>query len=720
MSQDLEADLSSAGPLHPLCREHDATMRRQVILLAALLVTGMAGASGDPWLWLEDIDGERALAWVREQNSHALERLGRRPEFASLLAEARNALDAESRVPDIVAAYGDLVYELRQDPAHPRGVLRRANLRQLRAAETRWETVLDVDAMSTADRENWVFKGLEVLPRQERRALVFLSRGGGDAVEMREFDLIDKRFVPDGFRLPPAKLRADWRDADTVYVGTDFGRGSLTESGYPRSARLWRRGESLESAAVLFETAPRHMSVSAVRMESTAGDLDLVVEQVGFFSARRYLVSGSKLDLLDVPQSAVLAGAFAARLVMLLKEDWQLGDLTFPSGSVIVVDPKGTGREAVSLVAAPEDRLVIESAHPTDHGILVRLLDNVRGRLRVYLPARNGWTFREVPLPDNGSVLVDAVVRESGRAYVRYESFTTPPALYTIAPPEWRPEVLKSQAAAFDGSRFQATQHFAASADGTRVPYFMVAPVDLEPDGSHPVHLFSYGGFRNSLTPSYSGVYEQLHGAYGRLWLERGGVFVLANIRGGGEFGEAWHAAALRRNRLKANEDFEAVAEDLVHRGVTAKGRIGIEGRSQGGLLVATAMIRRPDLYGAVVCGVPLADMKRFHKLLAGASWVSEYGDPDDAEAWAYLSKWSPYQNLRKDAGYPPVFIYGSTRDDRVHPGHGRKLAARLQELGYEAHYWENTEGGHGGSSTSEQLALRLALAYSLLWSALR
>jgi len=373
----------------------------------------------------------------------------------------------------------------------------------------------------------------------------------------------------------------------------------------------------------------------------------------------------------------------------------------------------------VSLLAAPRDGIVIESVHPTDAGILVRLLDNVRGRLRVYLPAGEGWSFRNVALPDNGSVVVDEVVRETGRAFVRYESFTTPPALYSVAPPDWRAVPLKSQAPAFDGSRIEVSQHFAESADGTRVPYFMVAPGGLEPDGSHPVHLFSYGGFRNSLTPSYSGSYERLHGAYGKLWLERGGVFVLANIRGGGEFGEAWHAAALGRHRLKANEDLEAVAEHLIRRRITSPRRIGIEGRSQGGLLVATAMIRRPDLYGAVICGVPLADMQRFHRLLAGASWIAEYGDPDDPGDRAYLATWSPYENLREDAGYPPVFIYGSTRDDRVHPGHGRKLAARMQELGYDVNYWENDEGGHGGSSTHEQLALRLALAYSRLWSAL-
>ncbi len=694
---------------------------RQALLLAGLLVTGCAaGASGDPWLWLEDVDGERALAWVRQQNGRALAHLGRYEEFPRLLAEARNALDAESRVPDLVAAYGNVVYELRQDPAHPRGVLRRTSLDELRASETEWETVLDLDALSATDRKDWVFKGLQILPRDGHRALVFLSRGGGDAVEMREFDLLGNRFLPDGFRLPPAKLRADWRDADSLYVGTDFGPGSLTTSGYPRTARLWRRGEPLGSAPVLFETTPTHMSVAARRLESAVGDLDLVVEQTGFFSARRYRLNGSGSEPLDVPASAILAGAFDARLVLLLKEDWPVDETILPSGSVILLDPARAGSEAVSLVAAPEDGVVIESAHPSDHAILVRLLDRVRGRLRAYLPAKDGWTFREIPLPDNGSVLVDAVVRESGRAYIRYESFTTPPTLYTVAPPEWQPEALKSQAPAFDGGRFRATQHFAVSADGTRIPYFVVASIDLELDGSHPVHLFSYGGFRNSLTPSYSGVYERLHGAYGKLWLERGGVFALANIRGGGEFGEAWHAAALRRNRLKANEDFEAVAEDLVRRRVTAKGKIGIEGRSQGGLLVATAMIRRPDLYGAVVCGVPLADMMRYHKLLAGASWVAEYGDPEDPGDRTYLSTWSPYQNLEKDGGYPPVFVFGSTRDDRVHPGHGRKLAARLQELGYEATYYENTEGGHAGSSTSEQLALRLALAYSLLWSGLR
>jgi len=695
------------------------------VALVLLFVTGSiaapaAAAVDDPWLWLEEIQGERALAWVREQNGQTLERLRRHPDFDTFLAEARRALDATSRVP-VVTGHADWLYEFRQEAAQPRGVLRRTTLAQLRQADSAWETVLDLDALSKAEDERWAFRRLECLPRDPRHCLVFLSRGG-DAVVMREFDALEKRFVVDGFDLPESKMQVAWRDADSLFVATDFGPGTMTTSGYPRVVRLWRRGTALAAAKTLFEAGATSMSARGLRLWSAGGPLDLVIEQRTFWTSTAHLLDGEERRALDLPPTAVLVGAFDGRLVLVLKEDWRVGGKAYPGGAVVIVDPRAASDDPARavLIAAPDAARVIESAHVSDRGILVRMLDQVRGRLRLYAPAGEGWVDREIALPDNGAIEVDHVDRESGLAFIRYESFTTPPTLYALAPPDWRPESLKQQAPTFDGDRFEVAQRFAISADGTRVPYFMVSAKGMKLDGRNPTHIFSYGGFRNSLTPSYSGSYEPLQGAYGKLWLERGGVFVLANIRGGGEYGPSWHTSVLRHERHRTFEDFEAVADDLVRRGVTAPRGIGIEGRSQGGLLVAALMNRRPAFYGAVVCGVPLTDMKRYSKLLAGASWVAEYGDPDDPEDWAYLATYSPYHNVRKGEAYPPVFIYTATLDDRVHPGHARKLAARLLESGYEVNYYENTEGGHRGNATHEQLALRVALAYAHLWSALR
>ncbi|HEU5161527.1 MAG TPA: prolyl oligopeptidase family serine peptidase, partial [Thermoanaerobaculia bacterium] len=445
--------------------------------------------------------------------------------------------------------------------------------------------------------------------------------------------------------------------------------------------------------------------------------------------------SGLGVRRLALPETAEVVDGFRGRLVVRLQDDWQLGEGMIRAGSVILVDPAAIrdggrhGREprgidppALELLVEPSASQVVEEVEVTDGSILVTMLDNVRGRLYRFTPGAAGrasgsnWIREAIPFPENGSVALMTAHHESGDAMVLFESFTTPPTLYHAAPGGGAPLAVAAQDATFDGSRFEVTQQWAISKDGTRIPYFVVAPKGIARDGRNPVHLWSYGGFRSSLTPSYSGSYEQLYGAYGKLWLERGGVFVLANIRGGAEFGPAWHSSVLKENHERIFEDFEAVAEDLVRSGITSAERIGIEGRSNGGLLTLATMIRRPDLYGAVVSGVPLSDMRRYHEMLAGASWIAEYGDPRIPEEWAYLSRYSPYQNLRAGVDYPPVFIFTSTRDDRVHPGHARKTVARLQELGHEVWYYENTEGGHGGSSTNEQLAYRLALTYAHLW----
>ncbi len=713
-----------------------------------------AATAEDPYLWLEEIDSPRALAWVEEQNARTKRELGSGPEFEALYREALTVLNAKSRVPHVTFR-GKYLYNLWRSEENPRGVYRRTTLESLRSGSPEWTTVLDIDALSRREGKPWVFGGMACLPPEHRRCLVSLSPGGGDAVEVRELDAETLTFVENGFFLPVAKSDVSWIDENTVFVGTDFGAGSLTESGYPRVVKVWKRGTPLAEAATLYEGSRASVAARARRLRTETGDIDLIFDSLSFWRTEVFEVTGlpakekggsvARIQLvmpggspygvqrLALPETADVIDGFRGRLVVRLQDDWAAGGRTLRAGSVILVEPSSlressaSGAPAVEVLVEPSASQVVEEVEVTDAAILVSMLDNVRGRLYRFTPQSTRdaqrttgfvWKRESIPFPENGSVSLMSADHETGDALVLFESFTTPPTLYHVARSGAAPQAVTAQEATFDASRFDVTQQWARSKDGTRIPYFVVAPKAMARDGRNPVHLWSYGGFRSSLTPSYSGSYEELYGAYGKLWLERGGVFVLANIRGGAEFGPAWHASVLKEKHERIFEDFEAVAEDLVRSGITAADRIGIEGRSNGGLLTLATMIRRPELYGAVVSGVPLADMERYPLLLAGASWIGEYGDPRIPEEWAYISRYSPYQNLRADAEYPPIFVYTSTRDDRVHPGHARKTVARLLEQGHQVWYYENTEGGHGGSSTNEQLAYRLALTYRHLWRA--
>ena len=675
----------------------------------------------DPYLWLEEIDGERAMAWVAAQNARTRRELATGPLFEEIYAQVLSALNSASRVPSL-AYRGPYVYNLWRDAEHPRGLFRRTTVAELRTPTPRWTTVLDIDELSRREGKQWVFKGMTCLPPAHRRCLMSLSPGGGDAVEVREFDAETLRFVDNGFFLPVAKSNVEWADENTIFVGTDFGAGSMTESGYPRIVKRWTRGTPLSAATTIHEGSPSSVAVSANRIRSGGSVIDLITEATTFWTARVHQLIDGRLVPLDLPQSAIVLDAFNGRLVVWLQDDWNRGATTMKAGSVILADPVALrdGGGTITVLVEPTETQVVQGVEVTDKEILVTMLDNVRGRLFRMSPEGAGWRRDHVVFPDNGAISVMTADPRSGDALVTFESFTVPPTLYHVAGGGGAVTPVLSQKATFTGERFETTQQWATSADGTRIPYFIVAPKGMKRDGTNPVHIFSYGGFRNALTPSYSGSYEALYGSYGKAWLERGGVFVLANIRGGGEFGPAWHASVLKENRQKVFEDFEAVARHLVSSGITRAFQIGIEGRSNGGLLTLGTMVRRPNLYGAVISGVPLADMQRYHELLAGASWIGEYGDPRIAREWDWIRTWSPYQNFRAGVDYPPVFVYTSTRDDRVHPGHARKTVARLQELGHEVWYYENTEGGHGGSSTNEQLAYRVALSYVHLWRHLR
>jgi prolyl oligopeptidase len=723
------------------------------LLTTALLATGSAisqetarpAADGDPWLWLEEVEDRQALAWAEARNADTAERLAELPLFGELYSEALEILGGASRIP-AVSQRGAYLYNFWQDAERPRGLLRRTTLDSYRQTEPEWETVLDLDALAGEEGVLWAYGGMTCLPPEHRHCLILLSPGGTDAVEVREYDMASLQPVAEGFHLPAAKLRVEWRDESSIFVGTDFGPDSMTDSGYPRIVKLWQRGTPLDEAPTVHEGDSASVAVQARRLRDDGENVDLVAEATTFWTTVYHQLVDGELVRLGIPETARVVDVFEGRLILWLRDDWTIGGDVHPAGGVVAATPAALrgSQGDVERVVSPTESEVVEDVEVAPNGVLVTMLDDVRGRLYRYEPgaARQtsrtgggngghgasgspndtpeaGWTRRAVPLPDNGAVHVASVHDETGDFFVEFESFLTPPALYYVPADDPVPEQVKAQEATFDGSRFEVSQHWTTSADGTEVPYFVVAPREIELDGSHPVWMFSYGGFEVALTPSYSGSYEPLYGAYGKLWLERGGVFVLANIRGGGEFGPGWHQAALKEHRYKSFEDFEAVARDLFARGITTPERLGIEGRSNGGLLVAATMLRHPELYGAVVCGVPLLDMGRYHRLLAGASWMGEFGNPDLPEEWAYIGEYSPYQNLEPDRGLPPIFFYTSTRDDRVHPGHMRKMAARMLDMGYAVEYYENTEGGHSGSSTPDQLARRIALSFTFLWQEL-
>jgi len=665
----------------------------------------------DPYLWLEDVGGEKALAWVRERNAESAKAI-EGPGFPELEKRILGILDSEERIPT-VERLGKHLYNFWKDARNPRGLWRRTTLEEFRKARPAWETVLDLDALGAAENESWVWKAAGCKRPEYRRCLLELSRGGGDAVVVREFDLVTKAFVKGGFELPEAKSQIAWRDGDSVFVGTDFGPGSMTTSGYPRFVKVWRRGTPLSTATTVLEAREDDVWSYGYRDLTRGFERDLVVRGITFFSNETFLLRAGKLVKIEKPDSA-RAEAWRGWLLLTLRDDWTVGGRTYPAGALLAakLDAFVAGDRKLEVLFQPAERTSLAELVSTRHHLLVNVLDNVRSRLWRLTPGKGSagaWASEPVAgLPEVASVEVKAVDDDvSDDAWATVGDFLAPTRLSLLAPGK-PPDLLKQLPAFFDSSGLEATQHEAESKDGTRIPYFQVSRVGLPADGEAPTLLYGYGGFEVSETPYYPGT-------LGAGWLERGGVYVVANIRGGGEFGPRWHKAALKENRPRAYEDFIAVAEDLVRRKVTAPRRLGILGGSNGGLLVGNAMTLRPDLFGAVVCAVPLLDMRRYSHLLAGASWMGEYGDPDRPEEWAFIRTFSPYHNVREGVRYPPVLFTTSTRDDRVHPGHARKMMARLMDLGQDVLYYENVEGGHGGSATNAQAAHILALEYTFL-----
>ncbi|HYC02879.1 MAG TPA: prolyl oligopeptidase family serine peptidase [Azospirillaceae bacterium] len=669
-------------------------------LAGAALPAQAADPAKDEFLWLEEVEGQKALDWVRARNAESEKRLKGDARYEALRAEAERILTARDRIPYGTLANGK-VDNFWQDEKSVRGVWRRADLASYRTDAPAWETVLDVDALAAAEKENWVFKGKTCLAPENTRCLVQLSRGGKDAVEIREYDVASRKFVEGGFTLPEAKQSVAWADKDTVLVASDFGPDSMTSSGYPRQVRLWKRGTAVAQAKLLFEGAKEDVASSPVAEIRPEGTELFVNRSKDFFSTElHHVAKDGKVTRLDLPSDIDYRGMIGGKLLLILRSDWTPGGTALPKGSLVAVDLKealsGAPKSAETIVA-PTERSAVQDIAVGRDKVLVSLLDNVQGKVVEMTPGAKGWTRREVALPAAGTLAITAADDWGDAAMVRFTSYLQPDTLYLLDG-KAAPAAIKSLPARFDAAPYVTEQRMARSKDGTDIPYFIVHRKDMKADGANPTLLYGYGGFEVAMTPSYLSPLP-------KAWIEKGGVYVVANIRGGGEFGPRWHQAALKENRQKAFDDFIAVSEHLVSTKVTSPAKLGIYGGSNGGLLVGAMLTQRPELFGAVVCAVPLLDMMRYHTLLAGASWMGEYGNPDVAAERAYIEKYSPYQNVKADRTYPEVFFHTSTKDDRVHPGHARKMAARMTAMGKPVIYFENIEGGHSAAANLKQRA---------------
>jgi len=682
----------------------------------------MTAEEDDPFLWLEDVHGERALDWVRERNTHSQDVLQATPDFEALRSDIQAVLDATDQIPH-VQRRGAWFYNLWKDASHPRGLWRRTTLAEYRLPAPAWHTVLDLDALAAAEGENWVWAGATWFGPEYRRCLLALSRGGADAMVVREFDVEDRNFVNGGFALAEAKSLVEWIDIDHVFVGTDFGPGSMTSSGYPRVIKRWQRGLPLATSRTVFEAEFRDVSAS-VSVDRTPGfERTVFSRSPDFYTSRMSLLQGTRLVAIDKPLDAQLS-FWKDRVLIELRSDWNLGQTHWPQGSLLMADAAAylKGQRQFKALFTPTPGCALMSCTATRRTLLMTLSDQVSSRLQAWHVDRGQWLLRDVAVPPLATVSATALhdpllsSDELAEAYLlNVTGFVQPESLQLGHTARAGLDVLKARPAQFDAGGMRVEQHWATSRDGTKVPYFVVWPAGAVADGDNPTLLYGYGGFEVPLLPAYSP-------GIGRAWTGRGGVYVQANIRGGGEFGPGWHQAAIGVNKQRSYDDFAAVAEDLIARKVTRPERLGIKGGSNGGLLVGAVMTQRPELFNAVVCQVPLLDMKRYHRLLAGASWMAEYGDPGRHEDWAWIARYSPYHRVRPagdGARYPKVLFTTSTRDDRVHPGHARKMAARMQEFGHELLYWENLEGGHGGAANNAQRAQMVALEYSFLWQQL-
>ncbi|MEO8937052.1 MAG: prolyl oligopeptidase family serine peptidase [Burkholderiaceae bacterium] len=710
-----------------------ATIRSLLFVVSLFSLThAMAADTEDPYRYLEDVDGAASMQWVAARNAISTKELQGDAGYDALYRRLLAIYDSKQRIPAI-SKVGDWYYNFWRDADHVRGIMRRTTLDEYRKAEPAWETVIDVDALAASDRENWVWKGWDCRYPDYQRCIVYLSRGGGDATVAREYDLAKRVFIAadeGGFQLPEAKGSLSWIDADHVFAATDFGPGTLTDSGYPRIVKRWTRGTPLASAEEIYAGRQTDISVNASRSHVHIGDqvVDRIFVRRGidFYSNETFHLSTrdgrDALIKLDLPSDAE-SGLWRDQILITLRKAWAGGthglpaSTTYPAGALLAIDFERfmAGERGFTMLFTPGPRKSLGQMIGTLNHLLIDAMSDVQNHVSEWTLADGRWTSRAVDLPRDGTIGLSGVDEDTSDDYfVSLSNALLPTTLAYARVGSDRREVLKSLPSFFDASGMAVEQREARSADETRVPYIVVTPKGYRPDGRAPTILYGYGGFEISLLPR---AYSAGNGA---AWLERGGVFVVAGIRGGGEFGPDWHDAAVKINHQHAFDDFIAVAEDLIATKVSSPSHLGIMGGSNGGLLVGAVAMQRPDLFKAVVCQVPLLDMRRYNKLLAGASWMGEYGDPDIPAEWEYISKYSPYQNVFAERHYPRFLFTTSTRDDRVHPGHARKMAAKMLDQKHDLLYFENTEGGHAGAANNQQSARMGALEYTFMARELR
>lgn len=689
-------------------------MKRFLVLLFLMACAHQPRVVEDPYLWLENIEGADALKWVEAQNQKSQAALTQAERYQRAEKDTLAILEAKDKIPTGYFLKNDIVNFWRDD-VHVRGVLRKTSYAEYKKANPRWQTILDIDALAKKENENWVFKNFECLEPAYQKCMVSLSRGGKDATVEREFDLTKKKFVDKGFTLPEAKTVVSWVDKDHLLVGTDFGAGTLTDSGYSRQIKLWKRGTPLDKAKLVMEIDAKDVRAHAMRMVHRDQAKIVLVRAIDFFNTEEsvYDVKTSTLKAIPKPPAAEMSGYYQGHFLYEIRNPWKFLNTSYEPGTVISIQEKAAGRklegEDVKLVFAPKANQSVQRVVGLKTKVVISILEDVKSQVYVTELEKDKWLPPSLlaMMDGNGQISVSAATDESNLFLFLYENFNQPSTLYAYDF-VGGPTKLKSMPARFDAKDLKVDQQFAVSKDGTRIPYFIVYKKGLVFDGSAPTLQYGYGGFTVSQTAGYNAI-------VGKLWMEKGGVFVVANIRGGGEYGPKWHQAALKENRQKAYDDFIAVSEDLIQRKITSPSRLAIRGGSNGGLLVGAVMTQRPDLYGAVLCWVPLLDMIRYSQLLAGASWMGEYGDPSDAKMREVILKYSPYQNVSADKKYPPVLFVTSTKDDRVHPGHARKMAAKMMEQKHFVMYYENVEGGHGAGANLKQLAKLNALQYEFL-----
>ena len=682
---------------------------KQLLFLFLFAALPLRAAESDPFLWLEEVEGKKSLDWARDRNKESLDHFESDPRYKTILKEAETILNATDRIP-FVSRRSSWLYNFWQDKKHVRGIWRRTTLEEYRKDKPNWETVLDIDALGRVENKSWVYKGANCLPPHEMLCMIKLSPGGKDASEWREFNTRTKSFVPNGFRLSEAKSDLEWLDENTLLVGTNFGDGSLTDSGYPRITKKWRRGTTLDKAKPVFEGTKKDVSVYPWISHRPEGKTVLVGKSPSFFTNRFWLLSdGGERIRVPFPDEVRAYGVFKGKMLAALRKDWR----GFKTGALVSMDLDDV------RAGKPEPRVTQVFQLDEDSGfprrgavsfakdfVLLAVMKNVMTSLYAARPGTDGeWEIEKLPAQDHGTVRPSHIDPFSNDILFSYDDFLTPSTLFRLASGAKKAEALKAMPARFDASQFEVQQFFAVSKDQEHVPYFIVNKKGIPFDGKNPTLLYGYGGFEVPLKPGYLST-------LGKLWLERGGVYVMTNIRGGGEYGPKWHQAALLENRQVAFNDFISIAEDLIDQNLTTPRHLGIMGGSNGGLLMGAVTVQRPDLFNAVVCQVPLLDMMRYHKLLAGASWMGEYGNPDDPKMRDVIRKYSPYQNVlwHKEKQYPEVFFMTSTKDDRVHPGHARKMVAKMRFRNHKVWYYENIEGGHSAAADLKQRAKRKAL----------